>query len=68
MRTLLGLWSREATPTGDEALEGQTMVEYALILVLVAIACILSVSLLGDEVLSLWNDIDTLIRGTLAGR
>lgn len=41
------------------------MVEYAMMLVLVVIACALTVSLLGDQVLALWTSIDRSIRVTL---
>ena len=43
------------------------MVEYALLLVLVAIACIASVVLLGGEVRDLWSNIQDVVVTTLGG-
>ena len=43
------------------------MVEYALILVLIALACLASVTLLGGGVRDLWSDIDSVIVSTLSG-
>lgn len=67
MRTKLASWIRATTPTSDGMLEGQSMVEYALILVFIAIVCIASVTLVGDKVLALWEIIKVVIGGALAG-
>ena len=66
MRTRLISWSRAMTNPREGVLEGQGMVEYALILALVAIVCIGSVVLVGDEVLRLWTIIEVVIGGALA--
>ena len=41
--------------------EGQTLSEYALILVLIAIVAIVSVTLLGDEIAAVINQIATAL-------
>ena len=46
---------------GPEA-EGQSLVEYALIILFVAIACIIALTAAAGEILHLWTDIrDTLV-------
>ncbi len=53
---------------GNGVDEGQGMVEYAFILLLTTIACIAAVTLLGEEVLALWDDIDRVIISALRRR
>jgi len=67
MRTKLASWLRAGRPTSEGTLEGQGLVEYALLLVLVAIACIASVVLLGGEVRDLWSNIQDVVVTTLGG-
>lgn len=52
---LYGLYAPEA----KEKLEGQGMVEYALILVLVSIAAITLLGLLGDQIGTVFSSITT---------
>jgi pilus assembly protein Flp/PilA len=53
-------------PAGEETeeLEGQGMVEYGLILVLVAVAAVVAMGLLGDEIVAVFED----VTGDLADR
>jgi pilus assembly protein Flp/PilA len=45
---------------------GQGMVEYGLIIALIAIAAIVAVGFLGDEIVAVFNQIGTALRGTPA--
>ena len=49
----LYLWLRNLL----EGEEGQTLTEYALILVLIAVAAVTVVGLLGDEIVAVFNSI-----------
>ena len=44
-------------PTADDAEEGQGMVEYGLILVLVSVVAIVALALIGDNLLAVFSDI-----------
>ena len=46
---------RAPASLGDET--GQTLTEYALLLMLVAIACVAAIGLFGDWLLDFWNTI-----------
>jgi Flp pilus assembly pilin Flp len=47
---------------------GQSMVEYALLLLLTTLACVAMVALLGQTTIDvLWNPIDEFINGALGG-
>lgn len=61
MRTKLNSWLTAARPASDDVLDGQSMVEYAVILVLTTIVCIAAVALVGDSTLALYNT----IKGTI---
>lgn len=61
MRTKLRSWLAAARPTSDDALDGQSMVEYAVILVLTTIVCIATVALVGDSLLALYVTIKDTI-------
>jgi pilus assembly protein Flp/PilA len=43
--------------TGDKDEEGQTLVEYGLIIALLSIACIVILGLLGDELITVFNSV-----------
>lgn len=68
MRTKLASWLR-AFRGGDEgAIIGQSMVEYALIIVLTTVVCIAVVTLLGLNAKEyLWDVVDSVINVALAG-
>jgi len=66
MRTKFLSWVRANRLTSDGTAAGQGLVEYALILVMVAVVCIASVLILGVEVQDLWAEIEDLIVSTLA--
>ena len=48
---------------GDKDEEGQTLVEYGLIIALISIACIVILGLLGDELVAVF----TAVKDELAG-
>ena len=56
LKNFLGKFSRE---------EGQGLVEYALILVLIAIVVIAALSLTGTSITEIFNDITTALGGTV---
>ena len=60
-------WLRAFRPTSDGAVDGQGMVEYALILVLVAVTAVVSITLLGGSIRDLAAQIDDVIIGALSG-
>ena len=66
MRTKLTSWLRAGTQPDEHSLGGQSMVEYALILVFVTVVCVASVALVGDEVIALWDQIEIFIGGALS--
>jgi len=43
--------------TGDKDEEGQTLIEYGLIIALLSIACIVILGLLGDELIVVFNSV-----------
>jgi len=51
------LWTKVTTWMKDE--KGASMVEYALLVVLIAIVALVAVSLAGDEVSSVFSEIAT---------
>jgi pilus assembly protein Flp/PilA len=57
------LFSRLMTWVEDQKEEGQTLVEYALIIVLVSVVVVGTLGLLGDEI----NNVFTTITGELGG-
>ncbi len=54
---MLALWTKVTTWMKDE--KGASMVEYALLVVLIAIVALVAVSLAGDEVSSVFSEIAT---------
>ena len=52
---MLALWTKVTTWMKDE--KGASMVEYALLVVLIAIVALVAVSLAGDEVSSVFSEI-----------
>lgn len=52
---MLALWTKATTWLKDE--KGASMVEYALLVVLIAIVALVAVSLAGDEVSSTFSEI-----------
>ena len=54
---MLVLWTKVTTWMKDE--KGASMVEYALLVVLIAIVALVAVSLAGDEVSSVFSEIAT---------
>ena len=54
---MLALWTKVTTWMKDE--KGASMVEYALLVVLIAIVALVAVSLAGDEVSSMFSEIAT---------
>jgi len=52
---MLVLWTKVTTWMKDE--KGASMVEYALLVVLIAIVALVAVSLAGDEVSSVFSEI-----------
>ena len=59
---MLTLWTKVTTWMKDE--KGASMVEYALLVVLIAIVALVAVSLAGDEVSSVFSEIGTELQGT----
>ena len=59
---MLALWTKVTTWMKDE--KGASMVEYALLVVLIAIVALVAVSLAGDEVSSVFSEIATDLAGT----
>jgi len=56
------LWTKVTTWMKDE--KGASMVEYALLVVLIAIVALVAVSLAGDEVSSVFSEIATDLQNT----
>ena len=54
---MLALWTKVTTWMKDE--KGASMVEYALLVVLIAIIALVAVSLAGDEISSVFSEIAT---------
>ena len=54
---MLALWTKVTTWMKDE--KGASMVEYALLVVLIAIVALVAVSLAGDEVSAVFSEIAT---------
>jgi len=54
---MLVLWTKVTTWMKDE--KGASMVEYALLVVLIAIVALVAVSLAGDEISSVFSEIAT---------
>ena len=54
---MLALWTKVTTWMKDE--KGASMVEYALLVVLIAIVAVVAVSIAGDEVSSVFSEIAT---------
>ena len=54
---MLALWTKVTTWMKDE--KGASMVEYALLVVLIAIVALVAVSIAGDEVSSVFSEIAT---------
>ena len=54
---MLALWTKVTTWMKDE--KGASMVEYALLVVLIAIVALVAVSLSGDEISSVFSEIAT---------
>ena len=54
---MIALWTKVTTWMKDE--KGASMVEYALLVVLIAIVALVAVSLAGDEVSSMFSEIAT---------
>ena len=59
---MLALWTKVTTWMKDE--KGASMVEYALLVVLIAIVALVAVSLAGDEVSSVFSEIATELQTT----
>jgi Flp pilus assembly pilin Flp len=60
-RHLLAYLSPFAPARRPRRKKGQTLVEYALILALVAVACIAAFNLLGKQVITIFSAITTLL-------
>jgi len=54
---MLALWTKVTTWMKDE--KGASMVEYALLVVLIAIVALVAVSLAGDEISTVFSEIAT---------
>ena len=54
---MIALWTKVTTWMKDE--KGASMVEYALLVVLIAIVALVAVSLAGDEISSVFSEIAT---------
>ncbi len=54
---MIALWTKLTTWMKDE--KGASMVEYALLVVLIAIVALVAVSLAGDEVSNVFSEIAT---------
>jgi len=54
---MLALWTKVTTWVKDE--KGASMVEYALLVVLIAIVALVAVSLAGDEISTVFSEIAT---------
>ena len=54
---MLALWTKVTTWMKDE--KGASMVEYALLVVLIAIVALVAVSLAGDEISSVFSEVAT---------
>jgi len=52
---MIALWTKVTTWMKDE--KGASMVEYALLVVLIAIVALVAVSLAGDEISSVFSEI-----------
>jgi len=63
MRTKLVSWLRASRGGDDRALDGQSMVEYSLVIVLTTIVCIAMVILLGVNVKTFLYDVIELVIG-----
>jgi len=59
---MLALWTKVTTWMKDE--KGASMVEYALLVVLIAIVALVAVSLAGDEISSVFSEIATELANT----
>ncbi len=57
---MLALWTKVTTWMKDE--KGASMVEYALLVVLIAIVALVAVSLAGDEISSVFSEIATELK------
>ena len=58
---MLALWTKVTTWMKEE--KGASMVEYALLVVLIAIVALVAVSLAGTEVSSVFSEIATELQG-----
>jgi len=66
MRTKLVSWLRAFRESDDGALDGQSMVEYSLVIVLTTIVCIAVVALLGMNIKTLlWDVVNSVIGAAL---
>ncbi len=54
---MIALWTKVTTWMKDE--KGASMVEYALLVVLIAIVALVAVSLAGDEISSVFSEVAT---------
>ena len=59
---MIALWTKVTTWMKDE--KGASMVEYALLVVLIAIVALVAVSLAGDEISSVFSEIATELANT----
>ena len=57
---MLALWTKVTTWMKDE--KGASMVEYALLVVLIAIIALVAVSLAGDEISSVFSEVATELK------
>jgi len=57
---MLALWTKVTTWMKDE--KGASMVEYALLVVLIAIVALVAVSLAGDEISSVFSEVATELK------
>ena len=57
---MIALWTKVTTWMKDE--KGASMVEYALLVVLIAIIALVAVSLAGDEISSVFSEVATELK------
>ena len=57
---MIALWTKLTTWMKDE--KGASMVEYALLVVLIAIIALVAVSLAGDEISSVFSEVATELK------
>ena len=57
---MIALWTKLTTWMKDE--KGASMVEYALLVVLIAIVALVAVSLAGDEISSVFSEVATELK------